>query len=169
MDVCSHYIEIEGMDSMRRYMNGVVWCAVMTAVAVALSCSGKSSSGPGDNGDGDTIKTGAAATYQVSGGAVSVKDSVSGVTFLFPEGGNGTLKVAQVISGPDVGVPAARVAVEYAGSGSVAITVPHTEGNEEVVYIRGKIPNVVSVQGAQAGGEAWLGVPPSEKRADATV
>ena len=141
----------------------------MIAVTLVLSCSGKSSSGPDDNGGGDEIKTGTAVTYQVASGVASVRDSVSGVTFVFPTGGTGSLKVAPVISGPEVGVTAERLSVEYTGSGEIAISVPHTEGNEEVVYIRGKIPNKVSIHDAQAGDEAWLGIAPAEKRADATI
>ncbi len=154
---------------MHLHSQRTIGLAVLVSSAVIMSCSGESSSGPDDNGGGDEIKTGTAVTYQVASGVASVRDSVSGVTFVFPAGGSGSLKVAPVISGPEVGVTAKRMAVEYTGSGELAISVPHVEGNEEVVYVRGKIPNVVSIHGAQAGDEAWLGIAPSEKRADATV
>lgn len=143
--------------------------AVLFSIAFfCITCSKKSSTGPSDTSS-DEIKTGPAVTYQVSGGsAVSVKDSVSGTTFVFPNGGSGTLSVATVISGPEVGIPATRLSVQYTGSGEMAISVPHAAGNEEIVYIFSKLPNV-SVEGANAGDPAWLGVLPSEQKSDATI
>jgi hypothetical protein len=141
---------------------------VFLSFLLFMSCSKKNPTGPADSANGD-FKTGTSTVYTVSGsGAISVKDSVSGATFLFPDGGNGTLSVAPIISAPDVGIPSTRVDVKYTGSDKIAMAVPHTEGYEEMVYIYGEIPNT-SVQGGKPGDKAWLGVLPTEKRADATV
>ncbi|MBF0232603.1 MAG: carboxypeptidase regulatory-like domain-containing protein [Desulfamplus sp.] len=115
------------------------------------------------------VKLGMPTTYEVTGtSATAVKDSVSGCTFLFPDGGNGTLSVAPVLSAPEIYYPATKIAVEYSGEGNVEIAVPHTEGNEDVLFVYTQYPPHIAVDDV-TGDYTWFGVAPSEQRDDATV
>ena len=141
--------------------------ACILAVLLATGCSKNSPVSDGNNSTVE-IKLGTPSTYEVAGTSkVAVKDSVSGCSFLFPDGGSGTLSVAPVLSAPALDYPATKIAVEYSGDENLEIAVPHTEGNEDILFVYTQYPHIaiddVTVD------ETWWGIVPSEQRDDATV
>ncbi len=75
----------------------------------------------------------------------NVTDNKTGVTFNFPNGGNGTLKIASIISGPTVPVAGAKqFRVEYTGSDEIEIKVANQSGVTGTLYYYGSIGHVCS-------------------------
>ncbi|MDP2982708.1 MAG: carboxypeptidase-like regulatory domain-containing protein [Candidatus Latescibacter sp.] len=141
--------------------------AVLPSLLLIMSCSKKNPAGPADS-TGDDFKTGAATVYTVSGGgATSVKDSVvTGATFVFPKGGSGTLSVAPVASAPSLSAEAKKFAVEFSGTESIRIAVPHKTGDRVALFSYGSIGKA-AIDGC--GIEGWWGIPATGDSSGVTV
>ena len=94
-----------------------------------------------DNSD-DDINTegpeqwelGETTVYDVSGnGEIIVEDTNTGYSFLFPDGGLGTLEVGNIISGPETPFDGKGIYVDYDGNENLQIIIPNTESKYDMV------------------------------------
>jgi hypothetical protein len=149
------------------FARGMVMMSVVIVTGVLWGCSKNSPTSDGGNGTGE-IKTGPAVIYQVgSAASVAVRDTVSGMTFSFPEGGTGTLSVAPVTSAPDPGVAATKVAVSYSGTGVMEILVPKTAGDEDIAFVYTRRTGLMVDD--FDGEYSWWGIAPSGEREGSVV
>jgi hypothetical protein len=134
-------------------------CLALLLVLSLLLMTGCSKSSSNSTGPANTepkdFTPGNTTTYTVSGAAgTAVKDSVTGATFQFPQGASGTLSIAPVTGGPTLSVQATKYSVNYTGSGSVQIAVPHKTGEQVVLFSYGSIGKAaIDGCGLTAGGE----------------
>ncbi len=147
-------------------------CFVVVAMiaSMVLSCSSDSptSDKNGKDDAGDSIKTGDVKTYAVdSTGSLIVRDTVSGMSFSFPEGAAGTLSVAPVTASPEIGIEAAKVAVSYTGDDTVEILVPKTVGGEDMAFVYTRRTGVMVDD--FDGEYSWWGVPSAGERDGSVV
>ena len=145
-------------------------CSVAAGMIAGFfwGCSDDSPTSDTKTTGGDEITTGAGKTYTVdSAVSLEMKDTVSGMTFSFPEGGSGTLSVAPVTSSPDVGVETTKVAVSYTGDETVEVLVPRTEGGEEIAFVYSRRTGIM-VDNFD-GEYSWWGVPSSGERDGSVV
>lgn len=147
-----------------------IWCltAIITAAFFILGCSKDSPLSDKDSETGD-ITTGPPVSYTVSSStSIAVQDSVSGCSFVFPEGGSGTLSVAAVTSSPDLELAATKVTVEYDGAEPVEILVPETSGGENIVFVYTK-PAGIATDNIGDSEASWWGLAPAGERDGATA
>ncbi len=141
---------------------------MLLITAVIWSCSDDSPTSDKSDDSDTGIETGTAKTYEVNSSTPhDVQDTESGLTFSFPDGGNGTLSVAPVTSSPEVGIKATKVAVSYSGDEDVEILVPKTEGGEDMVMVYTRRTGVMVDD--FDGDYSWWGIPSSGERDNSVV
>ncbi|MFA6471580.1 MAG: hypothetical protein WCU00_06010 [Candidatus Latescibacterota bacterium] len=148
------------------HLAGGVAVMVVTAGVCFIGCSKDSPTS--DKGGGYVIQTGKAKTYTVNSlASLAVQDTVSGMTFVFPEGGDGTLSVAPVTSSPNLGLAATKVVVSYTGGEDVEILVPKSGADENLAFVYTRRPGVM-VDNFE-GEYSWWGIAPTGERDGASV
>lgn len=82
---------------------------------------------------------GAEKSYTVSGNqSVTIKDSLTGLTFNLPHGGNGTLKITKITNGPSLDYPnLIRFALEYSGNDTVILVLDHKSDDFDLAFFHG--------------------------------
>ena len=126
-----------------------------------LACACHASLDGGDGTFDDRFEVGeAVSTAVASDTAVEIAEPVTGRTFVFPDGGQGTLTVAPITAGPDRPYPGGSgFRVEWTGNERVRIRVPDTDGAD---YLLGY--GVFTGAGNfDAEGGRWVHIPSSEK------
>jgi hypothetical protein len=63
-----------------------------------------------------------------------VTETVNGLTFIFPEGGSGTLEVAPIISGVEPVLPGNGYFINYSGSESIQLVLPKNDSLINMVW-----------------------------------
>jgi len=97
---------------------------LITATILIMSACGDSdkSSNPVITKD---FKTGDPSEYDVeSSSPITVRDSISGFDFEFPEGGYGSLTVAPITSGPTAPYAGEGFSISYSGANRVMVHIP---------------------------------------------
>ena len=125
-------------------------------------CSDSGSSNPVSPGDSEGDWTvGTAVEYTVyASSKIAIEDSVSGCTVLFPEGGDGTLSVASVTSGPDLAFDTVQFAVSFTGDETVQIMTPVEDGGYTALFEYTTLENAAI--DSRAGNVDWWGIPGEE-------
>ncbi|MDP2982500.1 MAG: carboxypeptidase-like regulatory domain-containing protein [Candidatus Latescibacter sp.] len=124
---------------------------------VMAGCSKSSKNPLSPDTNQKEFTTGNPAVYTVSGPAgTALKDSITGATFQFPEGASGTLSIASVTSGPSLSIQAKKFSVDYTGSESIQLAVPHKTGEQVVLFSYGSIGKA-AIDGCGLIG--WWGIP----------
>lgn len=90
-----------------------------------------------------------------------VVDPVSGFTFVFPEGGNGTLTTSRTLYAPGSPVASGEgFYFDYSGNEPVQFKIPRTEGETTHVYAYGEAYGCLD--GGTEGKIRWMPVPETE-------
>jgi len=98
-------------------------CLAIFAISVLFSCGG---GGKSSNPDVEPDwRVGTASDYVVSGaGATTVQDSLTGIEFEFPQGGYGTLTLAEIEAGPEAPYDGEGFTLEYTGTEKIYARIP---------------------------------------------
>jgi len=79
-------------------------------------------------------------SYEVNAsGQIEFADDISGAVIIFPEGGSGTLTVAQIATAPDVDPFEGNLfLIEFTGDDDLQISYPRSDEEEPLVWIYGR-------------------------------
>ncbi len=136
--------------------NQLIPVASMCALLFTLACSPGEDDEGGSDGGPDTVEweIGPSTDYAVEGdGEVEIDDPVSGLTFVFPQGGNGTLSVAPIVSGPAFEYESTQVHISYSGEETVYARLAHNEGDYDTIYSFRELEGTIIDDGS--GGLGW--------------
>ncbi len=102
--------------------SAMLWAVLMAAFLLFSCGGGGKSSNPEHEPDWEL---GSLTEYAVTGGSgVTVEDSLTGIDFEFPEGGSGTLAIAEIETGPEPDFDGSGFSLEYSGSERILARVP---------------------------------------------
>ncbi|MBN1756197.1 carboxypeptidase regulatory-like domain-containing protein [bacterium] len=111
-----------------------------------------------DPSDGINWEIGAITTYFVSGGlGLEVDDSITGGTFIFPEGANGELEVAVITSGPIPPLEGDMFWISYESGDPLKLMLPRND--DAFVYLHGFGSSNGSFDDSISGDERWHCLP----------
>ncbi len=104
-------------------IKSVMLSVTITAAFFIFSCGGGGKSSDPDNQADWQI--GSPTEYTVVGGSGTIiEDSLTGIDFEFPDGGNGTLAIAEIESGPEPEFEGSGFSLEYSGNERILARVP---------------------------------------------
>ncbi len=109
------------------------------------------------DGTGETppvpVTTGASKDYTVnSNSSTAVKDDITGLSFQFPQGGNGKLTVTALTEAPVLGVTAKKFTVDFTGTTPVQVVAPNTANETGILYNYGSLTKAsISGKNLQTG------------------
>ncbi|MFH1052711.1 MAG: carboxypeptidase-like regulatory domain-containing protein [bacterium] len=105
---------------------------ILIAFVLFASCADDNPVKP----DGGAVwKIGEKKEYNVSGGEkVEIEDEVSGLTFIFPDGGEGKLTIAKITTSPEMCLPSEQFYMEYSGQQDVEVLLPHNDNEYNMLY-----------------------------------
>ena len=140
----------------------------LACLAIVSCSSDRKRVGPENPGQG-SFALGPTTTYavQVAAGG-SVADSISGGTFAFPEGGNGTLAVARIKETP-LAPPAGADGfwVEYSGDEKLDLRLPRTADSIPNLWVYGF--GNVSPSESMTSADTWWPVMPEDTLSNPAV
>ena len=147
---------------MRRLLPTSRLLRLLTLLTAPLGCSADVAS-PAE------WEYGPPAEYAVSGVAPrSLPDPVSGGTFYVPEGGEGTLSVAPILSGPLTLPEDGRAfGMSYVGTGAFELRLPRAADSATTLEIAGAPDHSTYDPVSEAG--AWIPVAPDDPATDPVV
>jgi len=95
-------------------------------------------------GTGDTppvpVTVGTSKDYSINSTTpTTVKDDITGLTFQFPQGGNGKLIVTALVDAPVIGVMAKKFTVDFTGSTPVQLLASNNNNEIGILYFYGSM------------------------------
>lgn len=143
-----------------RFIKGSTAAALLT-LTLLLACSSGTDS-PEDNSKPTVSwQLGTSTSYGVTGSVEqTVTDSVTGTDFRFPDGGEGTLTVTPIVSGPEPPHEGSGIHVQFDGSAAVELLVDQTDADAIMVMAYGTTP--AAYDDELAANERWLAIPETD-------
>ncbi len=139
-------------------LNGLVQAASVSIWLVLFSVLVGCGDDKKPNTPGTDWSLGDATTYTVeSSDEITVSDSVTGKSFLFPEGGHGLLKVRPIISGPEAPHEGSGFNVAFDEEVPVALIVDPTGSDQVIVMGYGTAPGLYD--DIPGPSERWIAMP----------
>lgn len=154
---------------MRKYKQLLGKCIILSLWFFIAACEEDNPSGPDTNGG--EFRYGEVKSFQVSGGAgTQVADPVSGSTFFFPAGGNGTLTLTPITSSPQPSPSGTGIGykVEFTSSDSMSILVPYSDEQVPMLWVWTD-PEVSLNESNSSVSETWVPLRPQDSISNPAV
>lgn len=108
--------------------------------------------------DGTSWNIGAISNYNVSGGSgYEFEESITGGTFIFPDGADGVLEVAHITSGPTPPLSGAMFWIKYDGDEPVQLSMPMADN--DFLYLHGFGSSNGAFDGGIDADQRWHSLP----------
>ncbi len=144
----------QAVAALRRVATGSL---AVLLLLLGASCADRDRLGPVPDDNPVQWELGPVAEHPVPGtpGAI-VTDAASGTEFRFPEGGDNTLRVAPIVSGPTPPYAGQGISVEYDGDEEVQLLVDAAGAGRVLVFGHGAVRGAIN---EPAGEPRWVSVP----------